>query len=100
LSGKFRVRALWRRKLIFSVGKDRPTREACHSSPEKATKLRRFDLHGRIPDLAILPTISGRAIRVRHPTILGHRKKLLSMTSEVMDSNFPLSDTADIANDR
>jgi len=30
----------------------------------------------------------------------GHRKKLLSMTSEVMDSNFPLSDTADIANDR
>ena len=65
-----------------------------------ATKLRRFDLNGRIPDLAILPTISGRAIRVRRPTILGHLKKPLSMTSEVMDSNFPLSDTADIANDR
>jgi len=40
------------------------------------------------------------AIRVRRPTILGYLKKPLSMTSEVMDSNFPLSDTADIANDR
>jgi hypothetical protein len=56
-------------------------------------------LHGRIPDLAILPTISGRAIRVRRPTILGALKKPLSMTSEVMDSNFPFSDTADIEND-
>jgi len=60
----------------------------------------RFDLHGRIPDLAIPPTISGKSHRVRRPTILGHLKKPLFMTSEVMDSNFPLSDTADIANDR
>ena len=40
------------------------------------------------------------AFRVRRPTILGYLKKPLSMTSEVIDSNFPLSDTADIANDR
>jgi hypothetical protein len=46
LSGKFRIRALWKTKLILDTG--RP----------------------------------------------------LSMTSEVMDSNFPLSDTADIENDR
>jgi hypothetical protein len=56
-------------------------------------------LHGRIPDLTILPTFQEEPFGSDALPFLDTGKPL-SMTSEVMDSNFPFSDTADIANDR